>query len=309
MKGLLVATWKMAFEGSRQGAEILSRQGEIGEAILTAVTAVEDNPAYSSVGYGGLPNAQGVVELDAAYMDGNTLGVGSIMSVRDIRNPILVAEKLSHLDCNCQLVGEGAIRYAKENGFAQREMLTPEAARRWEERRGQGGSLEAYDGHDTVCVLGRDHTGRYAVGVSTSGLFMKAPGRVGDSPCIGAGYYADSQLGSAACTGLGEDIMRGCLAHTIVQMMGTMDAQQACTRALANHLARMAQAGRTPGGMSVIAMDAAGWVGAATNITHFPFVVVDEDYRCHLLVAHGADSGLPPVEEPDSRWWTQYEGD
>lgn len=311
IKGTLVATWKMSYEGAEKGAELLKNSAPVHKSILAAIKTVEDNPEYVSVGYGGLPNINGEIELDAAYMDGDTLGFGGIISAKDIKNPIEAAYDLSRYQRNCLLAGAGAIEYAKEKGFAFQDMHTPKCRKRYEEadKHIDMELLEAYDGHDTVCVIGRDANASMACGVSTSGLFLKRAGRVGDSPIIGSGLYADSEIGCAAATGVGEDIMKGCLSYAIVARMEQgIDVQTACETAMQRHLDRLVRGGHKAGSMSVIAMDAHGNVGAATSDVEFPFVVADDEYRCHIYVA-SRKNGVHKVFEADEKWVAEYTGD
>ena len=216
----VIGTWKMCSRGLYEACDMLAAGGTAGDAAVHTILQVENNPAYCSVGYGGLPDRDGHVMLDAAYMDGNTLRMGGIMSAENVQNPILAARKLCGREVNCLLAGRGAEQFAVENGLPLRDMRTESSLRRWQEAVQQDTKrLEAYRGHDTVCVLALDEQGGMAAGTSTSGLFMKAPGRVGDSPVIGSGFYCDSRYGAAAATGLGEDIMRGCLSYEIVSLM------------------------------------------------------------------------------------------
>ena len=155
-------------------------------------------------------------------MDGDTLRYGCILSAESIANPIMAARLLCGRRKNCVLSGTGATAFAVTAGLPLRDNRTPAAMQRW--REGIAASrdtqpLTAYREHDTVCVLARDAGGRMVSGTSTSGLFMKEPGRVGDSPVIGSGFYCDSRYGAAAATGLGEDIMRGCLSYELVSLM------------------------------------------------------------------------------------------
>lgn len=311
IKGTMISTWKMSFDGVKAGAALLAGGEPVHKAILTAVKTVEDNPDYVSVGYGGLPNMDGDVELDAAYMDGDTLGFGGIIAVRDIKNPIEVAYGLSRFKRNCLLAGEGAMAYARRHGYECRNMLTEQSRRRYEkmDKKVDTELLEAYGGHDTVCVIGRDMKESMACGVSTSGLFLKRPGRVGDSPVIGSGLYADSEAGCAAATGVGEDIMKGCLSHSVVELLEQgADVQTACETALERHLGRLSRCGYKAGSISVIGMDRQGYVGAATNKAAFPFVVADCDYGCHIYAAARKD-GRNIIFSPDKTWLEQYTGD
>lgn len=278
----IIATWKMSYAGVCMAKALLDNGASAGDAVAEAIMNVEDNPAFTSVGYGGLPDCDGHVMLDAAYMDGETLRFGAVMSVENIRNPILAAQKLCGRETNCLLAGRGAEQFAIEAGLEMRDMRTQSSMQRWREAiRMEHRKLAAYRGHDTVCVLALDENGKLAAGTSTSGLFMKAPGRVGDSPIIGSGFYADARYGAAAATGLGEEIMRGCLSYEIVSLMKRgASAQQACEEALAGLVERKLEMGEDEGSISVIALAPDGSFGAATTLAVFPFVVSDgEDVR------------------------------
>jgi L-asparaginase / beta-aspartyl-peptidase len=255
-----------------------------------------------------LPNIDGHVQLDAAYMDGDTLDFGGIIEVEDIKSPIAVAQDLCGLKCNCLLSGKGAESYAKKNGFPFENHLCESSKKRWEEKKKEDiEELQAYEGHDTVCVLGKvkKHLG---VGVSTSGLFMKQEGRVGDSPIIGSGFYADSLIGCAAATGLGEDIMRGCLSLRVVDKMAEgKHVQEAVNEVLDAHIKRMALMKKDCDAISLIAMDKNGNCAASTNIGEFPFVVL-QDNDIKLFVATYKE-GMHNVFEADETWLKQYKGD
>ena len=216
----VIGTWKMSLEGIRNASALLSAGYPAGDAVEKAIVLVEDEPSYVSVGYGGLPDRDGHVMTDAAFMDGSTLRVGGVMSVESVRNPIKLARKLCGRQTNCLLAGDGAVQAAREFGLPMRDMRTEESMRRWQEACAASSETgKAYTEHDTVCVLALDNMGKMSAGTSTSGLFMKAPGRVGDSPLVGSGFYCDDRFGAAAATGLGEDIMRGCLSYEVVSLM------------------------------------------------------------------------------------------
>ena len=131
--GQMISTWRMSEEGLRLGNQILQEKDNLGEAIVRAVKCVEDDPAYVSVGYGGLPNREGQVELDAAYMDGDTLGTGAVISVKNLKNPIEAAYRLSKKNRSCILAGDGAMKYASYEGLAYQNMLTESSRKRYEE--------------------------------------------------------------------------------------------------------------------------------------------------------------------------------
>lgn len=289
----IIGTWKMSFTGVTQAHERLKQGGCAGDAVQHAVMCVEDEPSYTSVGYGGLPDHDGHVMTDAAYMDGNTLRFGAVMSAENIRNPICAARALCGRETNCLLAGRGAEQFAMEKGLPMRDMRTEESVRQWREALQQENrKIDAYNEHDTVCVLALDENGSLIAGTSTSGLFLKEPGRVGDSPIIGSGFYADARYGAAAATGLGEDIMRGCLSYEIVALMRAgVSPQKACEQAVRALSERKVQLGEDAGSISVIALSPCGEYGAATTLPVFPFVA-GKDGETNLYAARPGKDGM-----------------
>ncbi len=289
----VIGTWKMSFAGISQANEQLKNGGSAGDAVQQAIMCVEDEPSYTSVGYGGLPDHDGHVMTDAAYMNGNTLRFGAVMSAENIRNPIRAARALCGRETNCLLAGRGAEQFAVENGLPMRDMRTDESLKQWRKAlRQENRKIDAYNEHDTVCVLALDEDGSLIAGTSTSGLFLKQPGRVGDSPIIGSGFYADMRYGAAAATGLGEDIMRGCLSYEIVSLMRAgMSPQKACETAVAELSERKIQLGEDAGSISVIALSPTGAFGAATTLPVFPFVAGNEN-GVSIYAARPAENGM-----------------
>ena len=291
----MIGTWKMCLEGVLEAHQLLKGGAAAKDAVVHAVAKVENNPAFCSVGYGGLPDRDGHVMTDAALMDGASLRMGGIMSAENIQNPILAAKLLCGRETSCLLAGRGAELFAVRSGLPMRDMRTEESMRRWREAVLQRPEkLTAYTGHDTVCVLGLDEKGHLAAGVSTSGLFMKDPGRVGDSPVIGSGFYADDRFGAAAATGLGEDIMRGCLSYEVVSRMKRGEApKEACEGALRELSARKIELGEDAGSISLIALSPDGRFGAATTLPCFPFAAAFGDETA--LYAADAGGTVRPV--------------
>ena len=289
----IIGTWKMSLDGVREAAELLRAGGCAGDAVEHAIVRVEDNPEYSSVGYGGLPDRDGHVMTDCAFMDGCSLRAGAAMSVENVANPIRLARKLCGRDTNWLLAGRGAEQAAVTFGLPIKDMRTKASMRKWQaERASMPEKLTAYTGHDTVCVLAVDEAGRMVAGTSTSGLFLKEPGRVGDSPVIGSGFYCDARFGAAAATGLGEDIMRGCLSYEIVsQMRRGASPVEACREALSFLSARKLELGEDAGSISVIALNPYGETGAATTLDVFPFAAGGPQGTG--LQAVGKDAPLP----------------
>lgn len=272
----IIATWRMAFDGINAAARLLQKETSSDKAVIESVKMVEDYPFYKSVGYGGLPNEKGVVELDAAFMNGTTLAVGAVASVKDVANPILVAEKLSKERFNSFMVGDGAEEWAFANGFEKKPMLTGRAQQHYVKRCREtiNRGLSPYMGHDTVGIAAVDMNGDICVGTSTSGLFMKRAGRVGDSPVSGSGFYADSDIGAATATGLGEDLMKGCVSYEIVRRMGEGMTPQEAAESTVNELEEklIKRYGRA-GDLSVVCINKEGDFGVATNIDSFSFSV------------------------------------
>jgi len=206
---------------------ILSRGESCLDAVEKGINVIEADPDVRSVGYGGLPNADGVVELDAAIMSGLGHRAGSVAALQRIMHPISVARKVMELTPHVMLVGEGALRFALKNGFKKTNLLTPKSKQHWLEWKARR------DSHDTIGMVALDLNGNLATGCSTSGLAWKLPGRVGDSPLIGAGLYVDNDVGGASATGFGEEILKYCASFLVVEHMRSgMAPEEACKAVL-----------------------------------------------------------------------------
>ena len=307
----IIATWRMAKEGIEQGFEQLNQNGKASDAIETAIKAVEDFPYYKSVGYGGLPNEDQVVELDAGYMDGDTFDVGAICAIKDFANPISIAKKLSEEKVNNILVSYGAEKYAREHHFEEKEMLTDRAKafyrKKKKELEQQAQELKPYDGHDTVGMVCLDENGTVVAGTSTSGLFMKKPGRIGDSPFVGSGFYADSEVGGATATGLGEDLMKGCISYEIVRLMKEgLTPQEACEKAVNDLDASLKKRRTVAGDLSVVAMNNKGEFGCATNIDGFSFSVATSVVEPTVYLVTRQEDGHCTFEVASKEWLDEY---
>lgn len=236
------------------GWEILSGGGSAVDAVERATNIIEVDPDDMSVGYGGLPNERGIVQLDASIMDGRTYNAGAVASLEGIKTPSSVARLVMERTDHVMLVGDAALEFALSFGFEEEELLTDRAREEWlkwrEERgdddwgppdhlRGLPETEAARPGpavheHGTVNVLAVDSAGNVAGITSTSGLSWKIPGRIGDSPIIGAGLYVDNDVGAAGATGRGEDVIKSCATYYIVMRMAEgRTPQQACEDALA----------------------------------------------------------------------------
>lgn len=300
----IIATWRMAVEGISKASQVLAEGGDAGDAIEIAVREVEDFPYYKSVGYGGLPNEEMEVELDAAYMDGDTLDIGAVAAIKDYANPVAIARYLSKEKVNNLLVGQGGEKYAHKAGFERKNMLTERAKihyhNRIKEVREQ--EIKPYTGHDTVGMVCLDTHGKMTSATSTSGLFMKKAGRVGDSPLAGSGFYVDSKVGGASATGLGEDIMKGCMSYEIVRLMKEgMHPQDACEKAVNIFDQELRERRGQAGDISLIAMNNQGQWGAATNIEGFSFVVATAKQKPIVYLTKKIDGKY--IHEAASQEW------
>src|SRR6267378_5696320 len=231
--------------------EMLAAGQDTLDAVIAGVNINEEDPEDSSVGYGGLPNEEGVVELDACVMHGPTRRAGSVASIRGIKTPSKIAKLVMTESDHVMLAGEGALRFAKAFGFQEENLLTEKSRLAWlvwkrtlRDAKGHNnwnGDLDAplkamFPSADkailawawemaqrpptgTINCLGLNAKGELSGVTTTSGLSWKVPGRVGDSPIIGAGLYVDQDVGAAGSTGRGEENIRVAGAHTIVENM------------------------------------------------------------------------------------------
>lgn len=233
-----------------KGMNILKKGGDTLEAVVAAVTVVEDDPNEDSVGYGGLPNEQGEVELDASVMHGPTHRAGAVAAVRRIKNVSRLAKTVMENTNHIMIVGDGARRFAVEEGFEEMNLLTEHSRKIWlawkaktsfnwrpgidspewkeymsslfdgdEKQIAYAERVIAHPPTGTIPSMAVDAKGDISATTTTSGLSWKIPGRVGDSPIIGAGCYVDNEVGAAGSTGKGEENIKICGGHSIIEMM------------------------------------------------------------------------------------------
>lgn len=300
----IIGTWRMSLEGIIEAKILLKSKGSSLDATELAIKIVEDNPEYRSVGYGGLPNENCKVELDAAFMDGDSLSIGAVGGISSFKNPISIAKSLMYAKHNNFLVAAGAEKYSKNEGFEKKHMLTEISKKMYEEQKNTIGNkkLIPYDGHDTVGIVSLDQSGKITVGTSTSGLFMKKEGRIGDSPISGSGFYADSEIGAASATGLGEDLMKGCISYEIVRLMRDgIEPQEAAELAVQGLNQILINKRGNAGDISVICMNKEGQWGVATNTGHFSFVVSTENLEPTVYIASFSD-GKTKYKKATQEW-------
>jgi L-asparaginase / beta-aspartyl-peptidase len=240
------------------GWKVIEQGGSALDAAEIAVTALEDNPLFNA-GTGSTLNSLGKIEMDAAIMEGSLLRAGAVAAVSGIKNPIRLARRVMEDGRHVMLAGPGALMFARQIGFpecAPEALIIDGEKKRWE------------NAHGTVGCVALDVDGKLAAATSTGGVFNKLPGRVGDSPLIGCGTYAN-QYGAVSCTGLGEAIMRVVMARDATQLL-----QDGIEPVEAAHMAVETLQELTGSAAGIILIDRHGKVGYARNTTHMPVCVV-----------------------------------
>ncbi|NLJ06926.1 MAG: N(4)-(beta-N-acetylglucosaminyl)-L-asparaginase [Sphingobacteriales bacterium] len=233
---LVISTWKHGLAANEEAWKVLINKGSALDAVEMGVRVSEADPEVTSVGYGGLPDRDGHVTLDACIMDhlGNC---GSVAFLEHIMHPVSVARAVMEKTNHIMLVGKGALDFALSQGFKKENLLTPEAKLRWEEwlksENYHPEPVPSEKNHDTIGMLAIDLDGNICGACTTSGLAWKYHGRVGDSPIIGAGLYVDNEVGGACATGRGEAVIKMAGSHLIVELMRQgKSPQEACREAI-----------------------------------------------------------------------------
>ena len=300
MPGVVIASAN-GIVGIEAAVRLLQMGGTALDAVLASTRLVEANPDDHTVGFSGLPNMLGEVELDASVMDGKGLRAGGVGALSGFQDAVDLARRVMDDLPHSLITGAGAARFAAEIGLEPRDLLTPEAEAIWRRRidaerleqvgrsayfsriseivgRSASNADFAVDGeplHGTVNFIARDRAGNIACAVSTSGWAWKYPGRIGDSPVIGAGNYADNRWGAAACTGRGEMAQRCCTAHSVVTFMRFgMSIDRALETAM-----RDLNALDDPylSEMNIVGMDRDGNPAAVSTAEGKSYVVMSED--------------------------------
>lgn len=279
--------------GIRQAMAVLRSGGSAVDAVIAGIEPVEANPNDHSVGFSGLPNLLGDVELDASIMEGRGLRAGSVGAVHEFQDVAALAKRVMDELPHVLLVGPGADRFGHEVGLTPKRLITDDALAVWRQRMDDRTNETAYakrmrqivgevandpqfpePPHGTVNFIAQDRNGSIACGVSTSGWAWKYPGRLGDSPIIGAGNYADNRWGAAACTGRGEMAQRCCTAHSVVTFMRFgMSVDEAVRQALLD-LAALDDPYASE--MNIIAIDRDGNPAAGSTAIDKPYIVMTD---------------------------------
>lgn len=296
-RATIVSTWDFGAAANDAAFARLRSGGTLIDAIEAGAMVPEADPTNHSVGYGGYPDRDGHVTLDAVIMD-DAGHVGAVAALEDTVHAIAVARRVMERTPHTMLVGEGATRFARDQGFPYVKLLTPESEKAWRDwlktakyqpvansenvvRRTPGGALD----HDTIGILARDATGRIAGGCTTSGMAFKMRGRVGDSPQVGSGLFVEAGVGGATSTGLGEEVTRVCgTARVVASMRAGMTPQRACEEVV-RHIAHLR--GDAIKGVQVgfLAIDPTGRVGAFCLLPGFTYAVTDAQGVTKVLKA------------------------
>jgi N4-(beta-N-acetylglucosaminyl)-L-asparaginase len=283
----IVSTWDFGAAANAAAFERLRSGGSLIDAIEAGAMVPEADPANHSVGLGGYPDRDGVVTLDAIIMD-DAGHVGAVAALEDTVHAVSVARRVMEHTPHTFLVGEGATRFAREQGFPKQNLLTPEAETAWREwlktsryqpvanienqRTPSPGSARD---HDTIGILARSADGRLAGACTTSGMAFKLHGRVGDSPQSGCGLYVEAGVGAATSTGVGEEVIRiAGTARVVASMRAGLSPDAACKEAV-QHIARLRGDAVKDVQVGFLALSRDGTVGAFALQPGFTFAVTD----------------------------------
>ncbi len=276
---VVISTWKHGLAANDAAWKVLSAGGRALDAVETGVRVTESDPSVSSVGIGGWPDASGVVTLDACIMDEKG-DCGSVAAIEDIENPISVARMVMEKTPHVMLVGKGAQLFAVENGMQKKNLLTENAKAEYEKwKSSHPDAIKSrtinIENHDTIGMLAIDSNGNLSGACTTSGMAWKLPGRVGDSPIIGAGLYVDNEVGAATATGVGEAVIRAVGSFLVVELMRQGNSPEDACR-----LATQRVIDKTPDWKQIqvgfIAIDKQGRTGGFCIQPGFDYAVYDE---------------------------------
>lgn len=234
IKPLVISTWDFGKPSNAEAWKVLSNNGRALDAVEQGVHIPEGDPKITTVGYGGAPDRDGRVTLDACIMD-EFANCGSVACLEHIVHPISVARKVMEKTPHVMLVGDGALQFALANGFKKENLLTPESEKAWKEwlKTSEYKPVANIENHDTIGMLALDMNQNLSAACTTSGMAYKMRGRVGDSPIIGAGLFVDNEIGASTSTGVGEEVIRICGSHLVVELMRQGNSpQEACENAV-----------------------------------------------------------------------------
>jgi N4-(beta-N-acetylglucosaminyl)-L-asparaginase len=278
-KPIVISTWNFGVQANGAAWEILKNNGRALDAVEAGVKVPEGDPTERSVGYGGRPDRDGRVTLDACIMD-EYANIGSVACLEHIKHPVSVARAVMEKTPHVMLVGDGALQFALSQGFPKENLLVEASEKEWKEwlKTSQYKPIVNVENHDTIGMIALDSHGNLSGACTTSGMAFKMHGRVGDSPIIGAGLYVDNEIGAATATGHGEEVIRIAGCHLVVELMRQgKSPQQACEEAVSRIVKLTANRNKNLKDIQVgfIALNKQGNYGAYCIQGGFNFAVND----------------------------------
>ena len=278
----IISTWEN-LEANKAAWDTLEGGKSILDAIEAGVMVPEADPNDMSVGYGGRPDREGKVTLDACIMDHDS-NCGSVAFLENIKHPVQVARMVMEKTPHVMLAGEGALQFALENGFKKENLLTKGAEKEWKKwlKNSEYKPVINIENHDTIGMLGVDDSGSVAGACTTSGAAWKMRGRVGDSPIIGAGLFVDGEVGAATSTGLGEAVIKVAGSHLVVEFMRQgLSPFEACKRAVERVIRKSPNYKELQVGF--LAINTSGEYGGYSIHPGFSYVVYDKDGNREII--------------------------
>jgi len=283
-KPMVVSTWRNT-DANAAAWKVLQASGRALDAVEQGARVPEANPKDTSVGYGGLPDREGLVTLDACIMDEKS-NCGSVAFVQGYKHPISIARAVMEKTPHVMLVGKGAEQFAQANGFKKENLLTKESVKAWKEwlKKSEYKPYHNPGQHDTIGILALDAHGNLCGACTTSGMAFKMHGRVGDSPIIGAGLYVDGAVGAATATGVGEEMIRIAGSHTIVELMRHgRSPQQACEETIKRLIEKRGEEKAKELSVAFLALSVQGEVGAYSTNDVFEYTLTTPD-QMHAVI-------------------------
>ena len=279
-KPIVLSTWNFGLQANEAAWEVLKNKGRALDAVEAGVKIPEGDPNERSVGYGGRPDRDGRVTLDACIMD-EFSNIGSVACLEHIKHPISVARMVMDKTPHVMLVGEGALQFAIAQGFKKENLLVEASEKEWKEWLKTSEYLPKanIENHDTIGMIALDAHGNLSGACTTSGMAFKMHGRVGDSPIIGAGLFVDNEVGAATATGHGEEVIRTCGTHLVVELMRQgKSPQQACEEAVKRIHTSILKRKKNPKDIQIgfIALNKWGETGAFCLQSGFSYAVHDD---------------------------------
>lgn len=283
-KPIVVSTWRNP-DANAAAWKVLQANGYALDAVEQGAHVPEGNPKDTSVGYGGLPDREGLVTLDASIMDEKS-NCGAVAFVQGYKHPISIARAVMEKTPHVMLVGKGAEQFAASQGFRKEKLLTKESERAWKDwlKKSEYKPYHNPGQHDTIGILALDSNGNLSGACTTSGMAFKMHGRVGDSPIIGAGLYVDGEVGAATATGVGEEMIRIAGSNSIVELMRQgLTPQAACEEAIKRLIRKRGEEKAKELSVAFLALSVNGKVGAYSTNDVFEYTLTTPD-QMHSVI-------------------------